>query len=73
MSNEKHNDENESENTTAQVPEHRAAELRDLEERIAELRAQGILVGGDGPRESLRPDSAYVPGCFGSGLSKRRG
>ena len=62
MSNEKHNDENESENTTAQVPEHRAAELRDLEERIAELRAQGILIGGDGPRESLRP-IAYVPGA----------
>jgi hypothetical protein len=70
MSNEKHNDENESENTTAQVPEHRAAELRDLEERIAELRAQGILVGGDGPRESLRP-IAHVPGALARFIEAR--
>ena len=62
MSNEKHNDENESEITTAQVPEHRAEELRDLEERLVELHAQGILVGGDGHRETLRP-IAYVPGA----------
>ena len=71
MSNEKHNDENESENTTAQVPEHRAAELRDLEERIAELRDEGILFGGDGPRETLRP-IAYVPGAT-KRLIERRG
>ena len=71
MSNEKHSDENESENTTAQVPEHRAAELRELEERIAELRAQGILFGGDGPRETLRP-IAYVPGAT-KRLIERRG
>ena len=71
MSDEKHTDENESENTTAQVPEHRAAELRELEDRLVELDAQGILVGGDGPRESLRP-IAYVPGAT-KRLIERRG
>ena len=30
-----------------------AIENFDLAERIAELHAQGILVGGDGPRDSL--------------------
>ena len=70
MSNEKHNDENESENTAAQVPEHRAAELRDLEEQLKELRAQGILVGGDGPRESLRP-IAHVPGALARFIEAR--
>ena len=70
MSNEKHNDENESENTTEQVPEHRVAELRDLEEQLKELRAQGILVGGDGPRESLRP-IAHVPGALARFIEAR--
>ncbi len=70
MSNEKHNDENESENTTAQVPEHRAAEFQELEDRLVELHAQGILVGGDGPRESLRP-IAYVPGALARFIEAR--
>ena len=70
MSNEKHNDENESENTTAQVPEHRAAELRDLEERLVELRAQGILIGGDGPRSALKPVT-HVPGALARFLAER--
>lgn len=38
-------------------------ESSDLEKRLAELRDQGILSGGDGPRESLRP-VAHVPGAL---------
>ncbi len=36
--------------------------LRALDERLAELRAQGIIGGGEGPRGSLRP-IAHVPGA----------
>jgi hypothetical protein len=70
MNNENHNDQDESEIIAEQVPEHRAAELRDLEERLKELRAQGILVGGDGPRESLRP-IAHVPGALARFIEAR--
>ncbi len=71
MNNEKHNDQDELEIIAEQVPEHRVAELRDLEERLKELCAQGILSGGDGPRETLRP-IAYVPGAT-KRLIERRG
>ena len=42
----------------------------DLDRRITELHRQGILVGGDGPRESLRP-IAYIPGALKRFLERR--
>lgn len=47
------------------------AELRALDERMAELRAQGIIGGGEGPRGSLRA-IAHVPGATAR-LIERRG
>lgn len=46
------------------------AEVSDLEKRLTELRAQGILSGGDGPRETLRP-VARVPGALERFLKAR--
>ena len=46
------------------------AELRALDERLAELRAQGIIGGGEGPRGSLRP-IAHVPGALERFLKRR--
>lgn len=46
------------------------AEPSVLEKRLAELRAQGILSGGDGPRETLRP-VAHVPGALERFLKAR--
>ena len=45
-------------------------EPSDLEKRLSELRAQGILSGGDGPRETLRP-VAHVPGALERFLKAR--
>ncbi len=42
----------------------------DLDRRIAELHQQGILIGGDGPRESLRP-IAHIPGFLKRFLERR--
>lgn len=59
------------------VPENRPttatddAELRALDERMAQLRAQGIIGGGEGPRGSLRA-IAHVPGATAR-LIERRG
>ncbi len=53
--------------------EHRetlAKEPDDLDRRIAELHRQGILIGGEGPRESLRP-IAYIPGGLKRFLERR--
>ena len=41
-----------------------------LEQKIAELRASGILVGGHGPRETLRA-VAHVPGALARFLEGR--
>ena len=46
------------------------AEPDDLDRRMAELREQGILVGGEGPRESLRP-IAHIPGALKRFLERR--
>ena len=46
------------------------AEPDDLDRRIAELHEQGILIGGEGPRESLRP-IAYIPGALKRLLERR--
>ena len=60
MSTENPNDRNE---TTGAEPD-------DLDRRIAELHRQGILIGGDGPRESLRA-IAYIPGGLKRFLERR--
>lgn len=41
-----------------------ATENFDLAERIAELRAQGIIDGGEGPRGSLWPVTDLPPGTL---------
>ena len=46
------------------------AEPDDLDRRIAELHQQGILIGGEGPRETLRA-IAYVPGGLKRFLERR--
>ena len=48
-----------------------AAEPDELDRRISELHRQGILIGGEGPRESLRA-IAYIPG-FLKRFMERRG
>ncbi len=64
-------------NNNDSAPENRpttaadAAEVRALDERLAELRARGIIRGGEGPRGSLRP-IAHVPGATAR-LIERRG
>ena len=45
-------------------------ELDDLDQRIDELHQQGILIGGEGPRESLRP-IAYIPGALQRFMERR--
>lgn len=60
MSTENPNDRNE---TTSAEPD-------DLDRRIAELHQQGILIGGEGPRESLRA-IAYIPGALKRFLERR--
>lgn len=45
-------------------------ELRALDERLAELRAKGIIGGGEGPRSSLRA-IAHVPGALERFLKRR--
>ena len=47
-----------------------ATEPDDLDRRIAELHQQGILIGGEGPRETLRA-IAYVPGGLKRFLERR--
>ena len=55
-------------------PDHRiettTKEPDDLDRRIAELHRQGILVGGEGPRESLRA-IAHIPGFLQRFLERR--
>lgn len=46
------------------------SEPSDLEKRLADLREQGILSGGDGSRETLRP-VAHVPGALERFLKAR--
>ena len=45
-------------------------ELRALDERLAELRAKGIISGGEGPPESLKP-VAHIPGALERFLKNR--
>lgn len=45
-------------------------ELRRLQERLEELRAEGILSGDAGPREPLKP-VAHIPGALARFLAER--
>ena len=45
-------------------------ELRLLQERLEELRAEGILSGAAGPRSTLRP-IAHIPGALERFLKRR--
>ena len=51
-------------------PETDAEELRALDERLEELRAEGILSGSAGPRSTLRP-IAHIPGALERFLKRR--
>ncbi|MDE2786836.1 MAG: hypothetical protein OXL37_09260 [Chloroflexota bacterium] len=46
-------------------------ELRRLQERLAELRAKGIISGDEGPRDSLKP-VAHIPGALARFLADGR-
>ena len=52
-------------------PEPDPEELRQLLKQVAELRAKGIISGGDGPRDSLKP-TAQVPGALARLLADGR-
>lgn len=45
--------------------------LRIFNEQVAELRARGIISGGEGPRDSLKP-AAHIPGALARFLAERR-
>lgn len=45
-------------------------DIKKLQKKLAELRGKGILIGGDGPRETLRP-VARVPGGLKRFLAER--
>ena len=46
-------------------------ELRQLYRQLAELRAKGIISGGEGPRDSLKP-TARAPGALARFLADGR-
>ena len=57
-------------NDQEERPEPNVDELRILEEQLAELQEQGILIPGEGKRGSLRP-VAHVPGALERFLAER--
>lgn len=66
------NDTNKNDGTAEDRPSTAAydEELCALDERLAELRAKGIISGGEGPRESLKP-VAHIPGALERFLKNR--
>lgn len=66
------NDADRNESRPAESPPSAAsdAELEKVERRIAELREQGIIGGGAGPKGSLRP-IAHVPGALARFIERR--
>ena len=52
-------------------PQYDPEAIRALDRQLAELRAQGIISGGEGPRGSLRP-VAHLPGALARFLDERR-
>ena len=65
------NDADRNERLPAENPAPADAEVERVKRRLAELRAQGVIGGGEGPRESLRA-IAHVPGATAR-LIERRG
>ena len=65
MSDEVKNASDEAEKTgvPASETEEESEELRQLYRQLAELRAKGIISGGEGPRDSLKP-VAHIPGAL---------
>lgn len=59
-----------SDDNEEEWPEPDADELRRLQERLEELRAEGILSGDAGPRETLKP-VAHIPGALARFLAER--
>ena len=53
-------------------PQYDPEAIRALNQRLAELRAQGIISGGEGPRDSLKP-IAHRPGALARFLAERWG
>ena len=48
-----------------------AEALRVLHAEIAELRAQGIITGGEGPRDALLTPGKHIPGALARFLASR--
>ena len=54
----------------ADWPQYDPEAIRALDRQLAELRAKGIISGGEGPRGSLKP-VAYCPGALARFLAER--
>ena len=54
----------------ADWPQYHPEAIRALDRQLAELRAKGIISGGEGPRGSLRP-VAHLPGALARFLDER--
>ena len=70
MSTEHHSDQSSDGTTESLIPAYSDDEVKKLQKKLAELRDKGILIGGDGPRETLRP-VARVPGGLKRFLAER--
>ena len=70
MSAEHHSDQHDDRAAKSLSPAYSAADIKKLKKRLAELRDQGILIGGDSPRKTLRP-VARVPGGLERFLAER--
>ena len=62
MNTEDHSPQHENGAAESLTSAYSAEEIKELEMSLAELRAQGILIGGDGPREALRPVARVLGG-----------
>ena len=60
-----------SASAAASDTEEESQELRQLYRQLAELRAKGIISGGEGPRDSLKP-TARAPGALARFLADGR-
>ena len=60
-----------SASAAASDAEEEPEELRQLYRQLAELRAKGIISGGEGPRDSLKP-TARAPGALARFLADGR-
>ena len=70
MSTEYYSDHHSDGTAESPLPAHSDDDIKKLKKRLAELRDKGILIGGDGPRETLRP-VARVPGGLKRFLAER--